>query len=215
MPDQPVIIQFIHPGSEYQVSRKPKSVSTIPVPWVGGGCSGTCGSSGAGHTRRFVSHEGEYVDGEGKLHTARLGFWTEWEACSTATAMPPAQRGMACAKWVHTLKSPLNPTGEKGINTDPCVFGKSFKYCCCQQSVNGVPKSADVFYTRSQSLIPAGGIGPLFAGVSAQSGAPRKKKREKCAERAPRAPRPGGGARPGCRRRGRRGGGGRALCASA
>ena len=138
MPNQPIIIQFIHPGREYQVSRNTKSVSTVPVQWVGGGCNGTCGSSGAGHTRRFVSHEGEYVDGKGKLHTARLGFWTEWEACSTAIAMPPAPKGVVGAKWVHALKSPLKATGGKGINTDPCVFGSTFKYCCCQQMKNGV-----------------------------------------------------------------------------
>jgi hypothetical protein len=138
MPDQQVIIQFIHPGREYQVSREMKRLSTIPVPWVGGGCNGRCGSSDTGHTRRFVSHEGEYVDGKDKLHTARLGFWTEWEACSTAAAMPSVPQGKTSAKWVHTLKSPLKPTGGKGLNTDPCVFGNTFKYCCCQQTEHGV-----------------------------------------------------------------------------
>lgn len=138
MPDQTVIIQFIHPGREYQVSLGTKSISTISAPWVGGGHNQSCGRSCAGHTRRFVAQEGDYVDRHGKLITARLGFWTEWEACSTATAMPSAPHGVVCASWVHTLKSPLRKAEERGINTDPCVIGKSFKYCCCQQTGKGV-----------------------------------------------------------------------------
>ena len=126
----PMVIQFIHPGREYQVTNETNG--PINIPWVGGSCDTSCG----GHTRRLVSHKGDYVDSTGKVKTGQLAFWTEWEACTTAVAMAAAPKDRFSAHWVHTIKTPL--VKKPGtLNTDPCVFGSTFKYCCCQQTKNG------------------------------------------------------------------------------
>lgn len=125
-----MIVQFIHPGREYQVSKE--TTDPLNIPWVGGKCDTSCG----GHSRRLVSHNGDYVDSTGKKKTSQLVFWTEWEACTTATAIATSPTDSLSAHWIHSVKTPLmkNPGT---LNTDPCVFGSTFKYCCCQQSENG------------------------------------------------------------------------------
>lgn len=134
--ENPVIVQFMHPGGEYTV-RGATRKHPVHIPWVGGKTGARCGHTTIRHTRRFVSHEGDYVDDDGQLRVAQLGFWTEWEACSSAVAMPPSDDSQT-AHWVHTVKSPLDPVNIGTMNTDPCVFGQTFKYCCCQQTNNGV-----------------------------------------------------------------------------
>lgn len=132
--DKLAIVQFIHPGREFQVRNK-NGKYPVSVPWVGGDCSGS-----SGHSRRFVSHEGNYVNTNGRLKTARLAFWTEWEACSVADVFPAANDDHLAAHWVHTVKTPLmNRPGPQ--NTDPCAFGSTFKYCCCQQTENGLMRN--------------------------------------------------------------------------
>lgn len=126
--DDSVIVQFIHPGREFHIKS---SCSPVDIPWVGGDCS-DCD----GHSRRLVFHKGEYVDGNGKPKTAQLAFWTEWEARTMAVAMPSAKDDPFAAHWVHTAKTPLVKYPGP-LNTDPCVFGLTFKYCCCQQTKNG------------------------------------------------------------------------------
>lgn len=128
--DELAIVQFIHPGREFQVRNK-NGTYPVSVPWVGGDCSGS-----NGHSRRFVLHEGDYADVNGRLKTARLAFWTEWEACTVADVFPAVKGDRLAAHWVHTVKTPLvKRPGTQ--NTDPCVFGETFKYCCCQQTESG------------------------------------------------------------------------------
>lgn len=124
----PSIVQFIHPGREYIV-RGPCPAN---VPWIGG----SCGSGCSGHFRRLIVHDGEFVDDSGSLQKARLAFWGEWGAETVAEEMPPDEKGKMCARWVHTIKSPLVEL-PKTQNTDPCVFGSTFKYCCCRQRPYG------------------------------------------------------------------------------
>jgi len=81
----------------------------------------------------LVIHKGECVDKDGNLLTAELAFWTEWEACTMATAVKKTLVGGTGPRWMHRVKTPLGKTGPHRVNTDPCVFGKTFKYCCCQQ----------------------------------------------------------------------------------
>lgn len=127
--ERPVIVQFIHPGREFPVENK-SGKYPVAVPWVGGACS-DCD----GHSRRLVSHKGDYVDGNGRKKTAQLAFWTEWEACTVANVLPATKRNQLDAHWVHMVKTPL--VKHPGtLNTDPCVFGSAFKYCLCQQKKN-------------------------------------------------------------------------------
>ena len=130
----PTIVQFFHSGRE-RVFPADEDAITVRVQWARDqedgkrerGC-GVC----SGHARRLVVHDGEYVDDRGILKTGKLAFWTEWEAATTATRMPRSSVP-GCAKWRHAVESPLVNTFTNGINTDPCVFGLTFKYCCCQQ----------------------------------------------------------------------------------
>ena len=132
--DKLAIVQFIHPGREFQVRNK-NGKYPVSVPWVGGNCSGS-----SGHSRRFVLHEGDYIDANGRMKTARLAFWTEWEACTVADVFPAAKGNRLAAHWIHTVKTPLvKRPGPQ--NTDPCAFGSTFKYCCCQQTENGTMRN--------------------------------------------------------------------------
>lgn len=134
----PTIVQFFHTGRE-RVFPVAENSMTARVPWArekeDGKSNDDCGIC-SGHARRLVVHDGEYVDMRGVLRTGKLAFWTEWEAATTATRMPPSSVP-GCAKWCHAVESPLVNTFMNGINTDPCVFGSTFKYCCCQQHVKG------------------------------------------------------------------------------
>lgn len=150
---QPSVVLFIHPGREYRVNGT-AGANPVEVPWVGtGGCGRNRDGDCPGHTRRFVAATGDYVDKAGKTNTAVLGVWSEWEGASIAKAMPPCSGDERFfARWVHSVKSPLTaPKGRQ--NTDPCVFGDTFKYCCCHQTPQGrmrtlVPGSLILFGTH-------------------------------------------------------------------
>ncbi|MBR1608917.1 MAG: hypothetical protein IJ678_04795 [Kiritimatiellae bacterium] len=144
---QPIIVQFFHPGRECPVGRIPDGES-ISVSWNGGGCgkqqkpiqgnrTSKCKNICGSHTRRLIFHDGTFIDGNGKQQTARLAFWGEWEARTTAAAMPSAKGAGLFARWVHVVESPFEGAGKQATNTDPCVFGSTFKYCCCQQHRKG------------------------------------------------------------------------------
>ncbi len=181
--NNPVIVQFFHSGREFPVKlrRSQESVEISWVPETAetgcvaesagcadetGGCAsqkpkrqGTvCGEEGKNkgqtkHTRRLVVHEGDFVDELGKMQTAELAFWTEWEACSTAAAMSRPTNDDTAARWFHRVKSPLGIKGQNRKNTDPCVFGRSFKYCCCQQHSRNERNESELMNLAPGSII--------------------------------------------------------------
>ena len=129
----PLAVQFCHPAPECKVQMN-EAPTPVKVPWVvdesGRGCGFRCSS----HTRRLISHWGTYIDGNEKPQEGQLAFWGEWEAETLAEKMPAPRGDRLLAHWVHTVTSPLRAKREPfALTTDPCVFGKSFKYCCCQQ----------------------------------------------------------------------------------
>lgn len=131
-------VQFFHPGRECPVKMPPGKTSTV-VPWTvvprEKGCGTGCGPS---NTRRLISHWGTYIEGNGQPQEAQLSFWGEWEADTVAKTMPAPRGDRRYAHWVHELL-PLRRTGRPGLlDTDPCVFGRTFKYCYCQQCRNNV-----------------------------------------------------------------------------
>lgn len=139
----PLLVQFCHPGGECQVKLCDGATSTV-VPWVGvivgrrcaSSCTdkeGVCQSKKFHHTRRLISHAGTYIDASNKPKQTQLAFWGEWEAETVAVPMSTPPRDRDLAHWIHTVKSPSQTQRVGSFNTDPCVFGKSFKYCCCQQ----------------------------------------------------------------------------------
>jgi hypothetical protein len=157
--ERPLVVQFFHSGKECPVTG-PRDGTSVKVPWSleklvrgtasgstgcaskpvrkkRGGCGGCRNDDGeavwkSDHSRRLVVHKGDYVDNAGKLVSGDLAFWTEWEACTTACAMPKGAENTD-ARWFHRVVTPLGKRGNHRVNTDPCVFGSSFKYALCQQ----------------------------------------------------------------------------------
>ena len=144
------IVQFIHPRQEFPVSDTNSELrpdGRYNVAWNTGR-----------HCRRLVKHPGDYVDGDGVLQqNAELTFWTEWEGPTVATRLNSV-RDMIHARYLHEVQHPVVPAGMENtrreccddsddsddgcgdglLNTDPCVFGDTFKYSNCQQASNGV-----------------------------------------------------------------------------
>ena len=131
------IVQFIHPWEEHVFPLAEQgSDGRFRVPWNEGV-----------HRRRLVKHFGDYVEGNHRKK-GLLTFWTEWEAQTFATDIRNLKGE---AKFIHEVRSPMIPhsninahgccSASKNcyastalLNTDPCVFGSSFKYSNCLQS---------------------------------------------------------------------------------
>lgn len=138
------IVQFIHPGAEFPINNNNSNLlnnGSREVRW----------STEGRHYRRLVKHRGSFVDGD-DVNEGELAFWTEWEGPTVATRFnSPTCR--LCAKYYHEVQKPTEPQGVGNrvncragannglLNTDPCVFGDTFKYALCQQSENGVLRS--------------------------------------------------------------------------
>ena len=135
---QPCIVQFQHRKDEVLVGRtNARSRDVFEVGWNMGD-----------HRRRLVGHSGNYVE-SGICYSGELAFWTEWEANTQARNLSPLT-SWGCARRIHYVMSPLHGDAasakekrsdandcsgraNKYQNTDPCVFGKSFKYSNCKQ----------------------------------------------------------------------------------
>lgn len=136
--EQPCIVQLQHCKDEIGISSR-NSVrlanGNYSVNWNNGG-----------HRRRLVGHWGKFATPE-EHGEGELAFWTEWEAKTIAHRLRPLACDM-CAKRIHHVLSPIceevsGKIARVGINcadrsaeylnTDPCVFGDSFKYSFCKQ----------------------------------------------------------------------------------
>jgi len=143
------VVQFMHPGAEVGVHGN-------AVPW----------NLGNRHFRRLLCHAGEYVDGNNNiLHDDNLCFWNEYEAPTQAYPIQQQNVGWDFAHHSHTIVTPIPPSpnqqdnwqddvpAECCDNTDPCVFGDTFKYSNCQQVPNG-----DLWNLPQGSLILFGSL---------------------------------------------------------
>lgn len=84
------------------------------------------------HYRKFIQNNGHYIDGLKDLNPkqAELYFWGEWEGNSIFNPFPKADFRIL-PNGLHKL---FHSTVIKGTqNTDPYIFGDSFKYCVCKQ----------------------------------------------------------------------------------
>ena len=124
------VVQFMHPGDEVDPSKL--------VRYKGWNVTER-------HARRLLRHRGEYVNSQKQLVSADITFWNEYEAPTNCTPILGGIRGWEFAKNVHEIITPSQAPalvvqrGSDGccVNTDPCVFGKTFKYSNCQQVPNG------------------------------------------------------------------------------
>ena len=137
------IVQFMHPGDEIKVCGS-------QVPWNSGK-----------HKRRLLRHLGCYIAGDNIAREGDLCFWNEYEAPTIATAINPPSTGWEYAHHYHRIVQPIplfhgkrnNDQDECCSNTDPCVFGDTFKYSNCQQVPNG-----DLWNLPEGSLILFGSL---------------------------------------------------------
>ena len=148
------LIQFHHRKTEFRVSlhacpRLDSGSETFLVGWREANVCGEGNLCGM-HCRRLVVGNGAYVTDLGTAQKlGKLAFWTEWEAETEAVAIPKSDRKSAAdARWEHKVVNPIRATaGDSNallMNTDPCVFGSSFKYSNCRQSNGGILRNLDV-----------------------------------------------------------------------
>lgn len=123
----PKIVQFTHPGNEHNPDEKNGNHKK----W-----------NDKNHKRKFLLCDGEYIENDEK-NRGKLLFWGEWEPPTFVEkfATPP---NPFYPKWLHKPELPLvlPPLENRKIqNTDPFVFGESFKYFICKQLKNDRPTS--------------------------------------------------------------------------
>ena len=117
----PHIVQFTHPGLEHRPDKRNGDHKS----W-NRGC----------HKRKFMLADGMYVRGN-EINEEKLLFWGEWEPPSKVEKLLKSESKFF-PKWLHRPYLPnILPTSrgyqESYQNTDPCVFGDSFKYFVCKQ----------------------------------------------------------------------------------
>lgn len=143
------VVHFTHPGGEFPVEGCKGIGSKQEVSWRTDGR----------HCRRLVCHKGQYIDRNWKFGTDNLAFWSEWEGPTTATRIS-LKGDPFFARFVHRVRYPYTSdcdmessvrfgcgNGEKRqsgcgekcgafMDTDPCVFGRTFKYSHCRQGAS-------------------------------------------------------------------------------
>lgn len=132
--DQPLIVQFIHPGKEHDNFNLVHGVPTTP--W---------NDISKKHRRKFlvsrgewVSPSGDTVDGQWARGEDDLMFWGEWEPESEQDPRGAQIQGLDGEDGrPKFLVKPYWRSREvyEGLhNTDPFVFETSFKYLNCLQN---------------------------------------------------------------------------------
>lgn len=137
----PKIVQFTHPGKEHSPDTNECKIKS----WNTGN-----------HKRKFLLCDGEFVH-ENKLEKNELVFWGEWEPPSLVTkfSIRPTEFH---PQWLHKPYLPKelpNPILLKKNfqNTDPCVFGNSFKYLLCKQFKPKLKKNTSLTKLDKGSII--------------------------------------------------------------
>jgi hypothetical protein len=118
------IVQFVHPGFEYQGRPYLARARSGVMRWKPGG---------ARHDRKFMLATGALLDpGTGTQEdSVPMGFWGEWEGPSVFWRIEPP--GKPLPSVVHAPFRQAHPPSESVQNTDPMVFGAAFIYSNCLQ----------------------------------------------------------------------------------
>ena len=138
--DKLCIVQFMHSGLECPIRLTGRKTNARTL---NDGCLAVEWNQDYAHYRRLVHHNGWYVDENGIYQNGDLVFWTEWEAPTIATQVSDG-REFSIAQFEHQIQCPpvepvngaCTSSGKKFgnlQNTDPCVFGSTFKYSNCLQ----------------------------------------------------------------------------------
>ena len=108
------VVQFPHPGAEHVLD------SGSRMPWNTGR-----------HGRKFLRSAGRSVGPQGRARTTDLVFWGEWEAPSRIVGRWPQEGHLPRELHVPIWERPPPPSYRQ--NTDPWVFGETFRYSNCKQ----------------------------------------------------------------------------------
>lgn len=142
MPD---IIQFIHPGGQYQINKHSKRYC-----WNNKYSDGMYFWNNGAHCRKFLRSRGDYVDRNNKfMKSEELLFWGEWEPCSHFKMLGNPTNNPFLPQHIHYPKYCLKNQGT--MNTDPLVFGTDFYYSNCNKKVQSLklaPGSIILFGTN-------------------------------------------------------------------
>ena len=137
------IIQIPHSGGEHGYNSPIFPAVNLPAPFNQTNARMTWNTNS--HKRKYLFWHGDYVDVNNILQHGDFYFWGEWEPptyvfdsgirgnspryvhfpIQGSSLVPPNGRAAApgCGQAIHSC----------GANTDPCVFGDTFKYIICQQ----------------------------------------------------------------------------------
>jgi hypothetical protein len=108
------VVQFPHPGGEHSPGNARRQS------WNAGD-----------HRRKFLQSEGRCVAKDGSLSDGALVFWGEWEAPSYVIQSWGPKDSLPC--FLHVPVWEHRGTRGRRQNTDPWVFGDSFRFSNCRQ----------------------------------------------------------------------------------
>ncbi len=115
MSESVYVVQFPHPGPEHDPGSRGR------MGW----------NTGPKHKRKFMRSAGRYVDRHDDEQDADLVFWGEWEPPSTVVETWIREPPLPSFLHEPTWGGP-EPAGFRQ-NTDPWVFGDSFRFSNCKQ----------------------------------------------------------------------------------
>jgi hypothetical protein len=137
------VIQFMHPGAEHKVGKDDWTAWNRTT-----------------HRRKFMSTFGTSLGDENQVQESDLLFWGEWEAPSRRVHSWDRQGNLPENLVIPRFPGSAIPA--EGLqNTDPYVFGDSFKYTLCKQSkrtgketflANLAPGTLILFGSKVQNL---------------------------------------------------------------
>lgn len=135
------VIEFTHPGLEYQPRRRRKSGSAdfcfadVDAARLKGVRQW---NELDGHRRKFMHCGAQYLDRLNQSpRSGMVSFWGEWEAQSWMEELDAAGN-IVRPKFVHYPFLDDAYGGPRRHNTDPFVFGDHFWYTNCKQRSGGV-----------------------------------------------------------------------------
>lgn len=124
------VVQFLHPGHEYNCTSLLKHTEMATVGWKLGNTR---------HDRKYFDWWGDFLDADDRPHEGeRIGFWGEWEPPSRVRRINERIVNWGPPAFAHEPLLPSAPPAESHQNTDPLVFGEAFTYSNCQQPAKKV-----------------------------------------------------------------------------
>ncbi len=122
------IVQFIHPGGEYEIDPNNLDYYLYDHNLNKGVLFWNKGD----HRRKFLKSLGDYISKNNeKFGSQEVLFWGEWEAHSRFTLLNDSPANTRLPHHIHEPIYCMEIVGNQ--NTDPFVFGDCFYYSNCHQ----------------------------------------------------------------------------------